>query len=87
MVTYVQPIAQHTAHAERMLLRGEDSGWYLWTGRSDMPREDSIAPIDLPLATWILTHPTMQLLPEPRCWVHLDDLPTESTPSHRSKKG
>lgn len=71
MPLYLQPIARHPIHPERFLLRGEDDGWYVWTGTDPECR-----PEEIPAATaaWLLAR--CRLLPlAPTAWVHADDLP------------
>ena len=69
---YLQPMAQHVAHLERLLLRGADGRWYLWTGE-----EPDAPPVEIPAATatWMLVGPALRLLPGPRVWIHRADLP------------
>lgn len=78
MNSYVQPIAQHARHPERLLLRGEDDFYYVWHG--DDP---SAAPEEIEAATAIrlLTRPDMVCLGEPRVWLHVADLPLTPTPA------
>lgn len=73
---YVQPIAQHLTHPERLLLRDERDCWFLWTGQLD---EDVVA-IEPELAAYIFRRPEMSTLPQPRMWFATDDLPLEPTP-------
>lgn len=73
---YVQPIAQHVAHPERLLLRGERNGWFLWAGQLD---EDVVA-IEPALAAYILNRPEMSRLSHPRMWFSTEDLPLVSSP-------
>ena len=69
---YLQPIAQHTAHPERLLLRGADGRWYVWSGERPeaVPEEVSLA-----TAAWLLVQPELRLLPAPHVWLHPADLP------------
>ena len=69
---YVQPIAQHAAHPERLLLRGANGRWYVWTGE-----RPEAAPEEIPLAmaAWLLIQPELRLLPAPHVWLHPADLP------------
>ena len=71
MPTYVQPIACHLVYPERFLLRGEDGGWYVWTGTAA-----GSVPEEIPAATaaWLLDRRWM-IYVAPTAWVHVDDLP------------
>ncbi len=71
MPTYVQPIARHLAYPERFLLRGEDDGWYVWTGTSP---ESALEEIPALTAAWLLDRCWM-IPVAPTAWVHVDDLP------------
>ena len=70
---YLQPIAQHTEHPERLLLRSAEGRWYVWTGErpQDLPAEIATA-----TAAWMLVQPGLRLLPGPHVWLHPADLPT-----------
>lgn len=70
---YLQPIAQHTDHPERLLLRGADGRWYVWTGERP---EAWPAEIAAATAAWMLVQPGLRLLPGPHVWLHPADLPT-----------
>ena len=71
MPTYVQPIARHLAYPERFLLRGEDDGWYVWTGT-----DPECVPEEIPsqIAAWLLDRRWM-IRVAPTAWVHVNDLP------------
>ncbi len=71
MPTYVQPIARHLAYPERFLLRGEDDGWYVWTGAGPDSRLEEIPASS---AAWLLGRRWI-LRVAPTAWVHVDDLP------------
>jgi len=73
---YVQPVAQHVNHPERLLLRDAGDEWFLWTGQSD---EEPIA-IEPELAAFLLSRPELTPLPTPRMWFSTVDLPLEPTP-------
>ncbi|CAA9566354.1 MAG: hypothetical protein AVDCRST_MAG73-4165 [uncultured Thermomicrobiales bacterium] len=72
MPTYVQPIAQHRDHPERLLLRGADGRIYVWSGDdpAGSPRE-----IDRAVARWMLAGARLRRIPGPRVWFHAADLP------------
>jgi hypothetical protein len=70
---YLQPIAQHADHPERLLLRGADGRWYVWTGERPAALPAEIAPAT---AAWMLVQPGLRLLPGPLIWLHPSDLPT-----------
>lgn len=72
---YVQPVAQHTTHPERLLLRDAHGEWLLWTGQSD---EEPVA-IEPELAAYILDRPEIAALPAPRMWFSTADLPLAPT--------
>lgn len=72
---YVQPIAQHVAHPERLLLRDERDQWYLWAGQMD----EDVVEIEAELAAYILRRPEIAALPLPRMWFATNDLPLEAT--------
>jgi hypothetical protein len=69
---YVQPIAQHVDHPERLLLRGADGRWYLWSGDR---LESALVEIPSATAAWLLVRPALRLLPGPLVWLHPADLP------------
>ncbi len=71
MPIYVQPIARHLVYPERFLLRGEDGGWYVWTGTD---AESSPEKIAASTAGWLLERRWIIRVP-PTAWVHIDDLP------------
>jgi hypothetical protein len=68
---YLQPIAQHEDHPERLLLCDGDGHWYVWTG--ERPEE---APAEIPAATadWLLTQPGLRRIAA-AVWIHPNDLP------------
>ena len=70
--TYVQPIAQHVEHPERLLLRAEDDRLHVWLGDDPdaVPEE-----IDPRTASWLLTGRWLCPLPAPGFWFHVADLP------------
>lgn len=69
---YVQPIAQHREHPERLLLQAEDGGTYVWLGEDPDAAPEEIAPAT---AAWMLTLPCLEVLPAPRVWFQATDLP------------
>lgn len=69
---YVQPIAQHGDHPEQLLLRGEDGCVYVWLGEDPDAVPEEIAPAT---AVWMLTLPCLDLIPAPRVWFQVTDLP------------
>ena len=74
---YVQPVAWHLLFPERFLLRGEDDGWYLWTGE-----DATAAPEAIPdeIAVWLRTKQWMIPFAETSPWVQTDDLPLAPAP-------
>lgn len=69
---YVQPIAQHGDHPERLLLQGEDGCVYVWLGEDPNAAPEEIAPAT---AAWLLTLPCLDVIPAPRVWFQATDLP------------
>ena len=69
---YMQPLAQHRNHPERLLLRGADGRVYVWFG--DNP-DAAPAEIDRAVARWFLQRPDLIRLPTPGIWLHATDLP------------
>jgi hypothetical protein len=69
---YLQPIAQHVDHPERLLLRDGEGRWFVWTG--ERPEE---APAEIPAATaeWLLTQAGLEVIEGPNVWIHKNDLP------------
>lgn len=78
MNAYVQPIAQHARHPERLMLRGEDDRYYVWQGDDPTAEPEEIEPAT---AIWLLTRSALVCLAEPRVWVHVADLPLAPTPA------
>jgi hypothetical protein len=72
MFAYVQPVAYHVRHPERLLVRSADGEWYLWFG--DRP---GCEPEDVPpaVASWMQRLPSLVPMREPHFWLHRDDLP------------
>lgn len=68
--TYVQPVASHTCHPERLLVRDETGRFHLWQGTGE-------AMMDIPseLASWIIERAEMLPLPLPRLWFDVETLP------------
>lgn len=73
---YVQPVAQHVRHPERLLLRDAGDGWFLWVGQLD---KEPVA-IEPGLAAYLLDRPEIAILPAPRMWFSTADLPLGPTP-------
>ena len=82
MNAYVQPIAQHVRHPERLVLRGEDDRYYVWHGDDPTAAPEEIEPTT---AIWLLTRADMVCLDEPRVWLHVADLPLAPTPARGSQ--
>ncbi|HYH11353.1 MAG TPA: hypothetical protein VD789_03275 [Thermomicrobiales bacterium] len=69
---YMQPVAVHRIHSERLILTDGDARCYLWVG------EEGTGPIEIPqaLARYLVCRTEMTLLEVPqRMWFVLDDLP------------
>jgi hypothetical protein len=88
---YVQLVGHHAGLPERLLIRADDSRWYVWFGdRVGTPLRE----IDQPIADWLKRQTDLTILPEPHFWFHVDDLPTIATqleegiqPTHREERG
>ena len=72
MHAYVQPIAQHRDHPERLLLRGANGRAYVWCGDDPAGRPEEI---DRAVARWLLAGDQLRRLPGPGVWFHAADLP------------
>ena len=84
MPTYVQPIAQHRVHPERLLLAADDGRSYVWRGDDpDAGPEE----IESSTATWLQRRSWLRPLPFPRFWLHVADLPLAPVPSRESEVG
>ncbi len=70
---YVQPIASHRKHPERLLLRDDTGQCYLWHGDG---REVEAVPA--PLAAWICDRPEMYQLQSPLLWFDSSSLPLDT---------
>ena len=68
--TYVQPLASHIAHRERLLVRDQHGAWHLWFGNGQRM-------VDIPEATaaWMLDRPEMTCLEAPLHWYDVECLP------------
>ena len=69
---YIQPVAVHEMHPERLLLRDVHSRWYLWTG------EEGTGPQEIParLGQYLMNRSEMDVLACcQRMWFLIDDLP------------
>lgn len=82
MVFYAQPVATHPDFPERLLLRGEDDRWYVWTGDGATIGPDEI---DEATAHWLLADGWLQAFPADGPWFALDDLPLGPVP-HPSRR-
>jgi len=82
MPIYVQPIAQHLAHPERLLLRAEDDRAFVWLGDDPDATPEEIDPRT---AAWLQTRPWLHPLPLPRFWLHVADLPLAEVRSQESE--
>jgi len=68
--TYVQPLASHMEHPERLLVRDQQGCWYLWFGDGQ-----EMTGITDDLASWIAERPEMVRLAAPRHWFDIECLP------------
>jgi hypothetical protein len=69
---YMQPVAVHRSHLERLLLTDDTDGWFLWMGDHDAD------PVEIPqeLAFYLLDREELQLLElHQRMWFVVADLP------------
>jgi hypothetical protein len=69
---YLQPVAIHRMHAERLLLTDDEARWFLWMGEADAD------PIEIParLAMYLMDRSVMhQLGATQRMWFMVSDLP------------
>ena len=69
---YMQPVAIHRMHAERLILIDDDARWFLWVG------EEGTGPIEIPhcLAHYLMDRREMEPLEAPqKMWFVLADLP------------
>lgn len=72
---YMQPIAVHRTHAERLLLHDDQGNWYLWSG------EAGADPIEIPqmLGHYLMIRRELDVLaPHQRMWFVVDDLPVRA---------
>ena len=81
MPSYLQPIAQHPANPERLLLRDEDDRAYVWLGNDPGGSPEEIDPRT---AAWFLNHRWLRPLPCPRYWLHAADLPVANVGTRES---
>ncbi|MDQ4045058.1 MAG: hypothetical protein M3173_06385 [Chloroflexota bacterium] len=80
---YMQPIAVHRRHAERLLLRDVDGQWHLWTGEAAGSN-----PIEVPqgLGHYLMHRCEMEILPaHQRMWFVVGDLPLRADVAARSE--
>jgi hypothetical protein len=69
---YLQPVAVHRSHVERLLLTDDTDLWFLWMGEHD------VDPVEIPreLAFYLLDREEMQMLEcHQRMWFVVADLP------------
>jgi hypothetical protein len=69
---YMQPVAVHRSHFERLLLTDDTERWFLWMG------EHAADPVEIPqeLAFYLLDREELQLLElHQRMWFVVADLP------------
>lgn len=78
---YMQVVAQHQGCPEQLLLRSPKESYYLWFG--DEQRPEVMEETDERLARWLEEAGIVVPLPEPRFWIHMDDLPLVQTPTER----
>lgn len=71
---YVQPIACHEDHPERLLFLDVEGQAYLWHGDG---REPELIPA--PLAAWLCSRLEMCYLPDPHLWFDIESLPLVAT--------
>lgn len=81
MRDYMQVVAQHHSQPEQLLLRCPEDQYYLWFGEEG--RLDNVDQTDERLARWLEETGIVYRLPEPRFWLHVDDLPLVQTPMGR----
>lgn len=84
---YMQVVAQHHSQPEQLLLRSPEDDYYLWFG--DEGRIAIMEETDERLAGWLQQAEIVTPLPEPRFWLHVDDLPmVQPTPmKHPAPRG
>lgn len=70
---YVQPVASHRQHPERLLLRDSLGEWFIWFGDG---RE--IETIPAPTAMWMASRPEMYQLQSPMLWFDPSTLPVSA---------
>lgn len=80
---YLQPIAQHPDHPERLLLSAPDERFFVWSGEDPGRLPEEIEP---PTAAWLLERAPLRTL-ACRVWIHRDDLPLAPEPSRLSPDG
>ena len=69
---YMQPVAVHRSHLERLLLTDDTDRWFLWMGEHDAD------PVEIPqeLAFYLLDREELQMLElHQRMWFVVADLP------------
>jgi hypothetical protein len=80
MPEYLQPVAQHPDHPERLLLRSSDGRFFVWSGEDPGRLPEEIEPAT---ARWLLQSSPLKGLTA-RLWFHRDDLPLAPEPSRVS---
>lgn len=72
---YMQPVAVHRLHSERLILIDGEARCYLWLG------EEGTGPLEIPqaLARYLVCREEIELLDVPqRMWFVVDDLPVRA---------
>lgn len=68
--TYVQPVATHVRHPERLLVKTQDGDWALWFGNGT-----PLLSVDPELGLWILERSETIVLNQPSYWFDTSSLP------------
>lgn len=84
MHAYVQVVAQHVVHPERLLVRCSEGSYALWFGDDHRAEMVDVEPR---LADYLETARVVRRLPVPHLWFHLDDLPLAPASSTRGLSG
>ncbi len=82
---YMQVVAQHRVIPEQLLLHSPDDRYYLWFGEEG--ELEMMEETDPRLVRWMEEANIVQPLPEPRFWLHVDDLPLAPAPMGHSLPG
>ena len=75
MPEYLQPMAQHRDHPERLLLRAASGRTFVWFGDEPRAVPEEIEPAT---AAWLLGQAAIRPLALP-VWLHVGDLPVTPT--------